>query len=1308
MKESGDPIQQKLALTRRWWRTMRLLAGLAWVVCVVVLLGLICYHADRALVLSALAREKWRLGIGVAALITLVLALVRPLLRPLPDKTLAAYVERRYPALRERLLTTVDLAPALAASGAGSNTSSSSFSAPMIAALAEETRRAAADLDFRRAVSARPLRVAFLSAAFTLALLALHIVFAPQAFAVWLRRMISPRADIAPYAHTRVWVVPAADVLPRGEGLSLAVLTQGAPADRCRLSYRLEGDPPNAWNTVELTRPTPAAARPSASEQTATRLEADGKAQKFQFRFPAVTRNIELYATANDGRSNPRQVTVEDRPTLLKMRLTLRYPAYTHRGVESLGDSTGNIAAPVGTEVAVEAIANKPLRSVLCEREGAADRWRVQGEKAFGHFSIWKNGSYSLKLTDRHGFDNLTAPRYDIRAQKDQTPVVQITRPATDIDLVPNGILSFSSHATDDYGIAGMRLVYDHLRGEGGKSHIRRGSAPLPGPFGAKQVAKDDRLDITNVQAQPGDTIRYEVDATDNDTIRGPHTGRSLAYRIHVVSLPEMQARLKEQLDEEARALAQLRQRQIEAQKLLAQARQKPNNAALSRAQEAQRSTAEETRALTRRVGELTEQLESNRLATPSEKQRRDAAEHVLQNLAQQKMPAAAGAIQRSSRTSSLAQADRQESAIRRDIERAQELLSRTPPPDQLAAEAARLAQEQQRLADSARSLAEDIHANRPQEGRAALTPEQKIGMQTERQQQAQANADTRRLQQQLEQAARAAQERGDTHMAQLLRRAAQSMRQGNVTGNQRQAQNSLQHNQPAAAAPAQERAAAALQKAAQAAQQASAQSQNDTPQAAADRLEQAAEKLREMAMRQRQVANQVSEGANTAQSRQLAQQERALQQQSNQVMQSLNSSANAQRSLQGAQQNLGRSAQQLSQNNAQAASPSAEKAVDQLMQAAQQAMQAARQMRQQQVANELRERVERLAQVQHGLQRTTQRLQRAGEHGALNENEQRELYKVSAQQERLENEARDLADRFPSLAFKQALRGASRQMHPATMNLNHDPPLPNAETQTAQGKAARTLDVIAQALKQQAQGGGQQSGGGQQQGGSNMSPQEAQAAAALGELMLAQGLQRQLRQDTGALDRERARNQDQNLTRAQQREANQLTEGQRDAQYITRRAGESLSDIPGLQEPIQQATQHMGQAAQKLFSQQTGQPTQSHQDTALRHLDRAVNIAQQALQQQEQQQQARQQAGQGAPQPGQQRGNSPDRRGALRIEEVRRGKTFSPDPRLGRGFGALTPRAQRTMREGQQERVPAEFQPLVDRYYKSLAEKKR
>ena len=64
MSETGNPIQHKLAAARsEWWRTTRVLSGVGWTVVAVVVLSLICYHADSRLVLSAGAREVWRLGI---------------------------------------------------------------------------------------------------------------------------------------------------------------------------------------------------------------------------------------------------------------------------------------------------------------------------------------------------------------------------------------------------------------------------------------------------------------------------------------------------------------------------------------------------------------------------------------------------------------------------------------------------------------------------------------------------------------------------------------------------------------------------------------------------------------------------------------------------------------------------------------------------------------------------------------------------------------------------------------------------------------------------------------------------------------------------------------------------------------------------------------------------------------------------------------------------------------------------------------------------------------------------------------------
>lgn len=1315
MGEIGK-LQQKLVATRRWMRTTRLLQGAAWMVCLVVALALLCYQLDSHLVLSPAARILWRTGIGLAAVLSLVVAAVLTFLKRLPDAAVAAEVERRYPVLHERLLTTVELTPALASSSADTN----GFSRSMTASLAEDTNKATAGLDFRKAVNTRPLRNAGLTAIFMVLLLLAQRFAAPESFDNWLNRMRNPAADIPVWANTRVWVTPEKELLPVGEGVQVTVTTRGTRADSCTLYYRNADDKNAPWRSVALNSPVAAYDHPAAGAGVKTAGLADsGKpdALNFTYKFAALPASVEMYAKANDGRSNEHTVHVEPRPTLLNVKLTFHFPAYMHRDPQVVAVSTGNIAAPVGTEVDIEGTANKPLKSALFSQNAhSVGPWPVAGMKTTGHLSVWKDGNYSLNLTDRHDFENaLPTPSYEIHALPDLPPTVQITRPASDIDLVPDGSLPLVGHATDDYGVVGVKLNYDKERGgamnnsgEATMKTVGHGSLPLPQTATATQVNIAERWHIGGTHSLPGDTLKFELEAVDNDTLDGPHTGRSNAVRIHIVSLPEMQRKMKEDLDEEARALQQLRNSQIEAQHLLQNARAKMDKNALAHAQEAQRAVAEEAKQVASRIDDISAQLENNNLATKSELDRRAQAQQTVQNIAQQKAPSAADAVQHadapketaSERNQSLTHANQEQNDIRHDIEKAQQLLARTPPPGQLAEEAARLAKEQQRLADQARSLSESARAEQAANGQ--LSPETKIGMETERQQQQQANEDTQRLAQQLKEAAQSAAERGQNKQAEALKAAAKALEQNRVTALQQQAQQNLNQSHPAQAAPQQDRAAAGLQKAADAAQQAAENAQQPT----ADQLERAAAQLHELARQQQEVANKTGQNPDSQQSKDLANQEKNIQNQANQAQQDLNGSRQAQQSLQQAQQNLSQAGKQLSQNQAQQAHSPAQQAAQNLERAAQQAENAAQQMRQQQAANELADRVERLAQIQAGLKNQTEHLDGVRQQRPLNNNENGELGQIASRQQNVEEEAKSLAERFPSPAFQNALQMAARQAHPATQNLNpeHGQPDTGKQTQAAQTKAAQTLNTIAQALRQQAQGGQQQQQQGQDQQQQQESAEQQQQAEALGELALAQGLQQQVRQNTGTLDQA---HRNQPLTPDQQQQARDLTQDQQQARDVTDHANQTLGQLPGVAQNLQSAMQHMDQSHNNLNQQQTGQPTQTHQDQAIQQLAQAMQKAQQAMQQQQQQQQAQQQAQQGAPQPARQPGNNPDKNGFTRLEGVHGGASSAPNSRAG-NFSQLSQRAQRTLREGQQEHVPAEFQDLVNRYYKSLAEKKQ
>lgn len=1315
MQAPTEPLAHKLATTRRYQKTLLVLAGIAWVITGALIVALLCYHIDRAIPLSSGSRMLWRNLTILAGLLATALLSAWVVYRKISDSHIATHVEQTFPELKERLLTSIDLIPALATPN---GIASLGMSPTLANRLVEETRKQVQPLDFRRAISRRPLQHASTAICAMVALIVLDRALSAEAFDNWVKRMMFPYADIAPWADTRVWLTPDRTLIPVGEGVQITITTRGKQVDHATLLYRTIKE--NDWKKIELKNPTTVA----ESEK--------GTALRFTHKFPALAQTLLLSAKANDGVSNEQRVVVEDRPTLLGFRMTLHFPAYMRRPdqiVPAPSDnakdgvtSDGNILAPVGTHVEITATANKQLEKVdVLRDQKPAESWTPNAEKAQGRIDVVKNGNYSLRLTDRHGFQNQDNTLYEIHAVPDQVPLVQITQPTSDLDLVPSGSLPLVARATDDYGITRMGLHYSRVREDnsGAKTQLRevqKGDMALPGADGSPTANTSVRWELGSVRPLPGETLEFDVQATDNDTLNGPHVGHSATYRVHIISLPEMQRRLKEQMDEEARALQQLRQKQIELQKSVQRARIKSDNNQLAQAQEAQRNLAQEAQSINQRLNELTTRLENNHLATSSEVGRRDQASKLLENIAANRMPKSADKIQQAQQNlarpaekqSALKQADQEQTSTRQEIEKAQQMLQGSPNAEQLAKDLERLAKDQQMLADGSRSIAEDMQGTRKQTGNKKLTEDQKASMDIERRQQSDINKETQNLQENLKRLAQAAQERGQKAQAEALQRAQNALQNGKVGDYQKQAMQNLSQNNPANAASPQDRSASGLNKALEAVKEALQDMQNRGLKETAESLEKAAQRLGEMANQQKEIAKQIAQKPDAATMAKLAQQEKQLQAEASKIAAGLSSAPQAQQNLDNAQQSLSQSGQQLSQNQSQSAQKPAQNAEKQLQKAAKEAQKAAQRIRQQQASSEMAEKVEEILQVQRALLSATQRLQTTRQKQKLGATELRELGQIASRQRSNQQRAKDTAADFPSPGFKRALEMAADQLDPATKNLNQDQPNTGAETQDSQKKGIKSLEIIAQALKQQAKGNNGNSGDQEQQNG-EPSPQNAQQFAALGELMLAQGMQKQIQQDTGKVETSRAKNPKSDLNDAQQKQTEQLADTQGETQSIAENAAEELSDLQGVKEEIDKASGHMTQSRANLNLKDTGRMTQQQQNMASNRLEQAIQKAQEQLEQQKQQQQAQSMSGQpGMPQPNMSPGNDPKKNPFTRLQAVQRGFTKAPEIAKGKGFSDLNQRDQRVLREGQQERVPAEYQDIVTRYYRSLATKKK
>ena len=140
------------------------------------------------------------------------------------------------------------------------------------------------------------------------------------------------------------------------------------------------------------------------------------------------------------------------------------------------------------------------------------------------------------------------------------------------------------------------------------------------------------------------------------------------------------------------------------------------------------------------------------------------------------------------------------------------------------------------------------------------------------------------------------------------------------------------------------------------------------------------------------------------------------------------------------------------------------------------------------------------------------------------------------------------------------------------------------------------------------------------------------------------------------------------------------------------------------MEQAVKSAAQQMSQAGEKLSNQQTGKPTQQNQEGALKGLKQATAKLQE--EQEQQQQKSQQQSSQGMsqlqPQP-----PTDLKHNFSKLKGISKEILTTQNAQSG-NFRNLDPRTQRTLQESQQEKVTPEYQSLVQRYYKSLSQKRK
>ncbi len=369
--------------------------------------------------------------------------LLRRIFVPVSDTTAAVLLERRFPALKDHVITAVDVAsiPAHAAA----------YHPDLIAKTNEEAGAAIAAVNPKDLFNRRPLFRAIATAAVLIASLLAFAVFSNDVFGFWLKRIALDETPWPRRVHLEVVGFPQSASGERTHKLAqdddFELLVHASTAgyvvpNEVEIRYRL-ADGRRGRDT--LTR---------VGEAAASRDDY----QLFRYEFKHVIGDMDFDVVGGDDRVRDLHLQVVDRPELAAIELECVYPEYLSRQPRRL-PVTGGIRIPEGTRLTLHANSTKPLSAAHVH--AAKDKKEINLTLAnngpqkldYDYGILTADDVLLVNVTDTDGVATREPYRVSISAVRDEVPQVAVRLSGISTAITPDALLPVVGKITDDYAL---------------------------------------------------------------------------------------------------------------------------------------------------------------------------------------------------------------------------------------------------------------------------------------------------------------------------------------------------------------------------------------------------------------------------------------------------------------------------------------------------------------------------------------------------------------------------------------------------------------------------------------------------------------------------------------------------------------------------------------------------------------------------------------------------------------------------------------------------------------------------------------
>ena len=339
-------------------------------------------------------------------------------------------------------------------------------------------------------------------------------------------------------------------VAPRGEPFALEVRAD-LPRERTKRGWVVRGrGAPLVLGERPRWPQLPSAVRirerSARGEKRDAVMVATGPAT-FRYELPPSTTSTTIELAGGDDWLGPIRVERVDRPALTSAKLRVHEPgtpAGTFRNVEE------GVQHPVflpDTEIQLTLTGSEPIADAhLTVHPGEPPKLDRADPRSFAaNWTLREATTLEVELTSRATGLTSKPTFLSIGLLKDREPRLSLRALGVGGHVTPVATIPLSIAATDDFGLAAVRLHVDRTTTTDDKSEPKtsRKTVPLPLPGGAGRAVLDHqaRHDV-ELQAEPpaiGTLLRFVAEADDR-CARGTQVGRSAVLHLQVVAPDEL------------------------------------------------------------------------------------------------------------------------------------------------------------------------------------------------------------------------------------------------------------------------------------------------------------------------------------------------------------------------------------------------------------------------------------------------------------------------------------------------------------------------------------------------------------------------------------------------------------------------------------------------------------------------------------------------------------------------------------------------------------------------------------------------